>query len=711
MSLPETAPTSPAAPVLAACGITKRFTPRRRAFGGAKALTAVDRVSFALKAGNTLSLVGESGRGKSTTARLVTGLLDLTDGEVLLNGQRISGLPERRMHALRRKIQIVFQDPCTSLNPRLSIGTLLRDPLENYGIGTARDRDARVAALLEQVGLRPDFAARYPHQLSGGQCQRIGIARALSLDPDVIVLDEAVSALDLSVQAQILNLLNDLQAELGLACLFISHDLSVVRHISDRVAVMYLGSIVEEGPSDTLFATPGHPYTRMLLDAVPVVNPALRRHSPALTAEVPDAANSPRGCAFHPRCSLASEACRREKPRMTGLGGGHRVACFAVEPRERTAPMTTNFDPVAFTAELVRIPSCDPPGGDLAVARTIADRLHALGLEPELDAFQPGRANVLCRIRGRGEQPPLVFSAHMDTVPVGGADWAFDPFAGDLVAGRLCGRGSSDMKSALAAFIAAADRLNRRPAPLAGDVILAFTAGESADCLGARHLLAQGVQREIGAFLCGEPSSLDLIVVETAVLWLELEARGTLGHVSGAAGVNAISIMAEAIAALFRLHLDLPGHPLLGPPSVNVGRISGGSTVNVTPDRCRAEIDIRFGPGIDPDTVIVQLDRALPPGIGLRQIDFKPAVEEAPDSAFVACCAAAVRGHTGAAPAVKGVSYYSDGTILLQGLDVPFCILGPGDLGMSGQPNETADTAAIRAAAEIYETIAEAWPA
>jgi succinyl-diaminopimelate desuccinylase len=372
-------------------------------------------------------------------------------------------------------------------------------------------------------------------------------------------------------------------------------------------------------------------------------------------------------------------------------------------------PPVPHIDAAALAAVLIRIPSCDPPGGELAVAQAVAAALRAAGIEPELDEFRPGRANVLARVPGRGDKPALVFSAHLDTVPTGDLPWSFDPFAGDIVAGRLRGRGASDMKSAVAAFIAAADRINRRAEPLAGDVILAFTAGESADCMGARHLVAQGFRDRIGAFLCGEPSSLGLIVVEKAILWLEAEAQGEVGHVSGAAGVNAIQVMVDALVALRGLTLDLPGHPLLSPPTVNVGRVAGGTAVNLTPDRCTAEIDVRFGPGIDPADAVAQIAAVLPPRVTLKITDFKPAVEERPDSAFVACCSGAVRALTGRVPAVKGVSYYSDGAILLDGLDVPFCILGPGDLGMSGQPDETAPADAIRAAADIYVRIAEDW--
>lgn len=370
---------------------------------------------------------------------------------------------------------------------------------------------------------------------------------------------------------------------------------------------------------------------------------------------------------------------------------------------------TDSFDPVGFTSALVAIPSSDPPGGELAVAQVVERALRDLGIECELDEFLPGRANVIGRVRGRGTKPPLVMSAHLDTVPIGAQPWSFDPFAGDVVDGRLRGRGASDMKSAVATFIAAAHRIAQRDTPLAGDIILAFTAGESANCLGARRLVEQGFQSEIGAFLCGEPSTLDIIVVEKAILWLEARARGEMGHVSGAAGVSAITVMAELLNRLKDLTLDLPAHPLLTAPSVNVGRIQGGSAVNVTPDSCTAEVDVRFGPGIALEDVMAQLHAITPERIEWRITDFKPAVEEKPDSAFVAACAQAIRDVTGRSPEIKGVSYYSDGAVLLEGLDVPFAIVGPGDLGMSGQADESADIGRIRDVVDIYVAIAETW--
>lgn len=367
------------------------------------------------------------------------------------------------------------------------------------------------------------------------------------------------------------------------------------------------------------------------------------------------------------------------------------------------------FDAAEFAAKIVRIPSCDPPGGELAVARKVAEALAFLGIEHELEEFAPGRANVVARVRGTGRIKPLVFSAHMDTVPIGDTPWRFDPFAGDIVDGRVRGRGSSDMKGALAAFIAAADILSRRRTPLACDVILAFTAGESANCLGARRLVARGFQSEIGAFLCGEPSSLDLVVVEKAILWLRAEARGRLGHVSGDRGVNAIDLMVEFLAELRGLDLDLERHPLLTPPSVHVGTISGGAAVNVTPDRCSADIDIRFGLGIDHEAVVERVRDIAPDGVLITLLDFKPAVEEAPDSAFARSCAAAIETVTARRPDILGVSYYSDGAILLDGVDAPFAIIGPGDLGMSGQYDEMVSVDRIRAAIDIYVEIAERW--
>lgn len=370
---------------------------------------------------------------------------------------------------------------------------------------------------------------------------------------------------------------------------------------------------------------------------------------------------------------------------------------------------TCNFEIEHFLSAMICIPSCDPPGGELEVAKLVYSQLQALGIEAEFDEFAPGRANVVGRIAGAGTKSPLVFSAHMDTVPEGQQPWSFPPFAGDTFDGMIRGRGASDMKSAIAAFIGAAHQLSMSQTLLAGDILLAFTAGESANCIGARRLVEQGFQSRIGAFLCGEPSSLDLIVVEKAILWLRAEAKGTLGHVSGAAGVNAIDLMTQFLPKLNALELDLPSHPLLTPPSISVGRIMGGSAVNLTPDKCLAEIDVRFGPGISPEQVIAQIMPLLPEEVFLEVMDFKPAVEENPNSGFVELCKQVCLAENGHLPKVLGVSYYSDGAILLDGLDVPFAILGPGVLGMSGQPDELIPVENLHKAVRIYTQIAQEW--
>jgi len=328
MADPAGARGTPATPVLEVVDLKKHFVIRkgllRRAAGHVR---AVDGLSFAIGDGETLGLVGESGCGKSTVGRTILRLIEPTAGVIRLGGHDVTHLSRSELRPYRRQMQIIFQDPFSSLDPRMRAGAIVGEPLAVHGVEHGKRRAERVAELFERVGLRSAQMGHYPHQFSGGQRQRIGIARALALSPRLIVADEPVSSLDVSIQAQVLNLMMQLQRELGLAYLFISHNLAVVEHISQRVAVMYLGRIVEYADRTSLFTAPLHPYTELLLSAVPVPNPSVRRKKRLLQGDVPSPANPPAGCHFHTRCPHALDVCRAQSPPLREVRPGHRVAC------------------------------------------------------------------------------------------------------------------------------------------------------------------------------------------------------------------------------------------------------------------------------------------------------------------------------------------------------------------------------------------------
>ncbi len=326
-------------PVLSVEGLQKHFPVQlgllRRTVAQVK---AVDGVSFSIEAGQTLCLVGESGCGKSTVGKLILRVLEPTSGRVVLNGVDITALDQSAMRAYRRHVQMVFQDPYASLNPRLTAGAIVAEPLENFDPMPASEREARVAAVLERVGLRAEAMRRYPFEFSGGQRQRLGIARALVVSPDLIIADEPVSALDVSGQAQVLNLLMNLQDELKLTYLFISHDLGVVEHIGHRIAVMYLGRIVEIARKEEMFANPLHPYSQALIEAAPIPDPRVRRQRLVIEGDVPSPINPPSGCRFHTRCPFAIARCRAEEPALRETVPGRMVACHLREDG-RTEPL------------------------------------------------------------------------------------------------------------------------------------------------------------------------------------------------------------------------------------------------------------------------------------------------------------------------------------------------------------------------------------
>lgn len=314
--------------LLEAKGLKKYFMVKKKLFSKQKSFVkAVDDISFQVYKGETVGIVGESGCGKSTTGRLLIRLLDATEGEVFYKGQNILNLPSEAMRDLRKELQIVFQDPYSSLNPRMTVGQIIAEPLINFGICEKEERNQKVNELLEVVGLAPYHKNRYPHEFSGGQRQRIGIARALAVNPQIIIADEPVSALDVSIQSQILNLLRRLQKQFQLTYIFISHDLNVVYHFCDRIIVMYLGRVVEISTKEALYKEPLHPYTQALLSAVPTTDQKQKKERIVLSGDVPSPANPPKGCAFHPRCFACMEICKEVRPELKEMSNGSFVAC------------------------------------------------------------------------------------------------------------------------------------------------------------------------------------------------------------------------------------------------------------------------------------------------------------------------------------------------------------------------------------------------
>ncbi|MDE3237735.1 MAG: dipeptide ABC transporter ATP-binding protein [Paracoccaceae bacterium] len=336
--------------ILEAEAVECRFPAGKPLFGAPRFVHAVNGVDLAIRRGETFAVVGESGCGKSTLARLLTRLIRPSEGRVRYKGQDLETLSDRETRSLRQHLQFIFQDPYASLNPRMSVGALIEEPLRTHGIGTPETRKARVRQLLTRVGLPAEAAGRYPHEFSGGQRQRIGIARALASGPEVLIGDEPVSALDVSIQAQVVNLLADLKAEFGLTLVVIAHDLAVIRHMADRVAVMYLGEIVELAPASVLFAAPQHPYTEALVAAIPLPDPTARRARAHVEGELPNPLSPPPGCRFHPRCPHAEARCRQERPALSAPDAqGRQVACHRAGELSLSglAPVTAAQSPEA----------------------------------------------------------------------------------------------------------------------------------------------------------------------------------------------------------------------------------------------------------------------------------------------------------------------------------------------------------------------------
>jgi succinyl-diaminopimelate desuccinylase len=369
---------------------------------------------------------------------------------------------------------------------------------------------------------------------------------------------------------------------------------------------------------------------------------------------------------------------------------------------------------VDLLRQLVQLETCDPPGREIEIATLVHERLKAAGLESTLDEFAPGRANVIGRVKGSGNRPAIVMSAHFDTMPPGTKPWKHDPFAAEIVDGKLYGRGAADMKSGMASMIVAAERIAASGDHMGGDVVLAFSAGESSNCLGAKRMVETRALEGAGVILVSEPSSMEVLVAEKGALWVRLIAHGQAGHRSGAAGSvgggnNAIDRMLDALIKLRSFTFDVPDHPLLGEPTINVGKVNGGMVVNLTADRCEAEIDIRPLPGMDPTEVEQAILAHVGRDLDLERIDYKPPIETSVDHPFAEICLGVTSDIQGSKAEAKGASYYSDATVLTPAFDLPMVIIGPGPLGMSGQTDEYVETAAVDQAVDVFERVARQW--
>lgn len=370
---------------------------------------------------------------------------------------------------------------------------------------------------------------------------------------------------------------------------------------------------------------------------------------------------------------------------------------------------TEQHELLAFLQALLSFPTEDPPGREIDLARFLYTTLRDWGLDAELDEFSPGRANVLARL-GTGDGPGLAFSAHLDTLPAGTQPWTYPPFAGECHGGRIYGRGAADMKGGLAAMAFAARRLHRAGAALPGPLMLAFSAGESSSCLGAKRMVARGDLQGIGALLISEPSGLDVLIAETGALWLTVSARGSSGHVSaGGAAANAVLAVVEAARRLQQLQLQGPCHPLLGSPVLRINTIAGGSAINLNPDYAELGVDIRYPPGMQREQLLAQVTEHLGEQYQLTVVDDKPPVQIDAAHPFVDHCLAACRATLGDTPPPAGVSYFSDATVLSTQLGLPRVVIGPGELGMSGQHDEWVAVDKLVAAVEIYTRVASNW--